>query len=64
MSVKAPTAAAGRAIRRRCGEEGVELAVRPSRKQGLKPSFELLRVQPPLSRRLPQPFGNLLPISI
>jgi hypothetical protein len=44
-------------------EEGVELAVRPSRKQGLKPSFELLRVQPPLSRRLPQPFGNLLPIS-
>jgi hypothetical protein len=38
---------------RQVGDERVELAERPSCKQGLKASFQLVRVQASLSRRVP-----------
>jgi hypothetical protein len=51
-------------IDREVGEECVEFTVGPACEQRLKPLFELVLAEPPLSRRLAQPFGNLLPIGV
>jgi hypothetical protein len=53
-----------RAIDREVGEERVEFAVGPSCVQRFKPLFKLVTAEPPLSRRAPQSFSNLLPIGV
>ncbi len=53
-----------RAIDRKVGEERVEFTVGPGRIQRFKPLVKLIRAEPPLSRGMPQPFSNLLPIGV
>ena len=53
-----------RALDRKVGEERVEFTVGPGRVQRFKPLVKLVRAEAPLSRGVPQPFGNLLPIGV
>lgn len=53
-----------RAIDWEVGDERVEFAKGPGREQHFKPLRKLIPAEPPLSRRVPQPFGNLLPIGV
>ena len=46
------------------GEERLEFPVGPGCVQRLKPLFKLAPAEPPLSRGMSQPFGNLLPIGV
>ncbi len=41
-----------------------EFTVRPGCVQRLKPLFKLVLAEPPLSHRVMEPFGNLLPIGV
>ncbi len=53
-----------RAIDRKVGEERVEFTVGPGCVQGSKPLVKLVSAKPPLSRGMPQPVGDLLPIGV
>ena len=51
-------------VDRKVGEERVEFTVGPGCVQRFKPLVKLVSAEPPLSRGMPQPSGDLLPIGV